>query len=69
MSVRSQLIFENNRFHGGIDLGTGLLKECDNVRLATSAFVFMAVALNGHWKVPIGYFLIDGLNGAERASL
>ncbi|EZA47390.1 THAP domain-containing protein [Ooceraea biroi] len=29
----------------------------------------MLVALNDHWKVPVGYFLIDSLNGNERASL
>lgn len=29
----------------------------------------MLVALNDHWKVSIGYFLIDALSGKERASL
>ena len=29
----------------------------------------MAVAENGSWKVPIGYFLIDGMSGGERANL
>jgi len=29
----------------------------------------MVVALNGCWKVPIGYFMIDGLTGVERANL
>jgi len=31
--------------------------------------VFLAVGINGYWKLPIGYFLIDGLNGQERANL
>ena len=25
--------------------------------------------MNGSWKVPCGYFFIDGLSGAERANL
>jgi hypothetical protein len=29
----------------------------------------MAVCVNGSWKVPCGYFLIDGLSGSERANL
>lgn len=29
----------------------------------------MAVAINGHWKVPLGYFLIDGLSAKQRADL
>jgi hypothetical protein len=29
----------------------------------------MAVGVNGHWKMPIGYFLVAGLNGTERNNL
>lgn len=29
----------------------------------------MAVSLNENWKIPIGYFLINGLNNSERAQL
>lgn len=29
----------------------------------------MAVGVNGHWKMPIGYFLVAGLNGNERSNL
>ena len=29
----------------------------------------MVVSLNGSWKVPCAYFLIDGLSGKERANL
>ncbi len=33
------------------------------------ALVFMVVAANGSWKVPCGYFLVNGLTGAEKANL
>jgi hypothetical protein len=71
MSIREQLIFDNHRFHGGIDLGTThtLDQDNDNISTAKNALVFMAVSLNGSWKVPLGYFLIRSLPGSERANL
>jgi hypothetical protein len=32
-------------------------------------FTDMAVSLNSNWKVPLGYFLIDGLTASERKNL
>jgi hypothetical protein len=29
----------------------------------------MATAINERWKVPVGYFLINGLNADERVNL
>lgn len=37
--------------------------------LAKNAFVFLLVALNSSWKVPIAYFFVDTLNGTEKACL
>lgn len=37
--------------------------------MAREALVFMLVCLNGSWKVPIGYFLVDSLGATERANL
>jgi hypothetical protein len=34
---------------------------------ATEALVFMAVAANNSWKIPLGYFLITSLNAEEKA--
>lgn len=36
---------------------------------ATEVLVFMAVAVNGSWKAPVGYFLVRTLKGADRATL
>lgn len=38
------------------------MENSDNVPLAKNALVFMAVCVNGGWKVPIRYFLIDSMN-------
>lgn len=29
----------------------------------------MAVSLNSHWKIPLGYFFINSLTGEEKASI
>lgn len=43
--------------------------EDDTTPAARDALVFMVVALNSNWKLPIAYFLIDGMSGKERANL
>ncbi|KAG5871451.1 hypothetical protein JTB14_026903 [Gonioctena quinquepunctata] len=43
--------------------------EDDRRQYAAEAFVLMVVAVNGHWKLPIAYFFIDGLNAEERANI
>jgi hypothetical protein len=70
MSIKEANVFFDNEFHGGVDCGTvNVQQENDNVPMATNALVLMAVSLNDHWKIPIGYFLNRGLNGSERANL
>ena len=41
----------------------------DSMPLAKEALTFMVVGVNDSFKVPVGYFLIDGLGGTERANL
>lgn len=69
MSIRSQVLYDKTTFYEGIDLGNQLAKDNDNMIMAIKALVFLAVSLNGHWKVSSGYFLIASLNGSERANL
>lgn len=69
MAIRDQLIYNEGRFHGGVDLGNEDDCGSNDDTHATNALVFMAVSLNGSWKVPIGYFLIRSLSGQDRANL
>lgn len=70
MAIRRQLSYFNGKLYGCVDLGTGNVEnDQDNVQEATNALVFLAVCLNGHWKVPIGYFLVHSFSGSERANL
>ncbi|KAF0765904.1 THAP-type domain-containing protein [Aphis craccivora] len=41
----------------------------DDIPQARNTLVFLVVGLNGYWKLPILYFLIDSLNGTERGNL
>ncbi|XP_029348598.1 uncharacterized protein LOC107882805 [Acyrthosiphon pisum] len=69
MSIREQTDWDGTKMHGFVDMGTNVETEDDNAVHAKNAFVFMAVGINGHWKMPIGYFLVAGLNGSERSNL
>ena len=33
------------------------------------ALVLMAVSVNALWKIPVGYFLVDGMSGSERVNV
>ena len=51
----------------GVGWGTGL--NDDSMSVAKEALTFTVVGVNDAFKVPAGYFLIDGLGGMERANL
>ncbi|KAL1516152.1 hypothetical protein ABEB36_000071 [Hypothenemus hampei] len=69
MSIRQLVEYQNGEYHGYVDLGSEVKSDGDARPLAKQALMFMAVCLNAHWKVPLGYFLIDTLNGRQRADL
>ena len=59
--------YKEGKFHGYVDVGSGTYT--DTTPVAKDALVIMAVSLTEQWKIPIAYFLIDGLSGEERANL
>lgn len=67
MSIRKHVEWDGKRMRGYVDLGTGI--DDDSLPEATDALVFMAVCVNSGWKIPCGYFLVDGLTGEEKANL
>ena len=68
MAIRKHIAWDGTRFCGLVDLGNGA-NDDDSAPVAKDALVFMVVNVNGSWKVPCGYFLIDGLQGKEHANL
>lgn len=55
----------SEKFSGNVDIGARL--DSDNLPEAKQAL--MLVCLNGSWKIPVGYFFLDGLTGLDKAEL
>lgn len=69
IAIRESIDYDEKRYYGHVDLEINEEINCDNLPIARHALVFMLVAINGHWKVPVAYFFIKSLNSQERASL
>lgn len=68
MSIREAIHFNGERLQGYINDGHKI-QDSDAMPKVTEALVFIVVALNSHWKIPVGYFLIHGLTAEEKANL
>lgn len=67
MALRQQKIWDGKKYQGVVDMGTGITTDPETV--ASQAFVFLLVAINQRWKIPLGYFLINSLTGEQKANL
>ena len=67
MAIKKHVQWDGKKMVGFVDIGNGVFD--DSAPPATEALVLMAVALNSSWKVALGYFLIAGLTGTERANI
>jgi len=70
--IRKQISYLNGKFYGKVDLSTMISSkddDQDNAQEAKIALVFLAVCINGHWKKPLGYFLIHSFCGSEKDNL
>ncbi|XP_071384885.1 DNA transposase THAP9 [Centroberyx affinis] len=67
IAIRKHVEYAAGKFHGYVDLGCGTVD--DSLPPAKDALVLMVVAINESWKIPVAYFLIDGLTGEERANI
>ena len=68
MSIKKHVAWDGVEFRGYVDLGNGN-EDDDTSPVAKDALVFMAVCVNGAWKVPLAYFFVDGLSGSECSNL
>lgn len=67
MAVRQHVEWDGKRYHGYVDIGSGA--DDDSLPVAKDALTFMIVAINDNWKLPVEYFLIEGVNGAQKTRL
>lgn len=68
MSKRSGVNFNGQRLQGYISYGHKI-NDSDAMTEATEALVFLIVALNSYWKIPVGYFLTHGLTAEEKTNV
>lgn len=67
ISIRKHLDFNNDKYYGFVDFGSEI--QSDTVDQATECLVFMVVAINYSWKLPVGYFLCNHLNSDQKTNL
>ena len=69
MSIRRHVDYDpkTQSMTGFVDLGLGPLENdaCE----AREAIVILAVGITGHWKIPLGYFLVDGISAEIQSQL
>ena len=68
MAIKKHVSWDGKTYRGYVDLGNGV-EDDDSSPVAKDALVLMVVSVNGAWKIPCGYFFVDGLSGLERANL
>lgn len=68
MAIRQRIEWDGKQMHGYVDIcNSG--KKGDCLPEAKEALVFLVTAINGPFKIPVGYFLVDGVTGEQRANL
>lgn len=70
MAIKKQIEWDKNKkkFTGYVDYGTRIEKK-ESLPEAKEALTFMLNCINDRWKIPIGYFLVNGVTSAEKASM
>lgn len=62
ISIKKSLqCLPNGKICGHVDFGSEMELN-DNIPLAKDALVLMVMSLDESWKLPIGYFLINGID-------
>lgn len=70
MSIKQHVHWTGSQHQGYIDFGLGgKTEEMDNLPYAKDAFVILVVGMNTSWKVPIAYYLINGISAEEKANI
>lgn len=66
MAIRQHVEYDGQKFRGYVDLGPDI--DCGDT-IAKEALVFLVNVINQSLKIPIGYFLINGLNAEQKSNL
>lgn len=69
MAIRKQEEFDefNNKAIGKVNFGTNII-QANGTKFAKEVLVYMVTGVSESFKIPVAYFLIDGLKTNEKAS-
>lgn len=67
ISLRQRIEWVADKLYDVVDVGNNV--KYQSIGEAKQALVFMIVAINESWKVPIGYFSIDSIDSQTKANL
>lgn len=66
VAIRRHIEYDGQKFRGYVDFGPNI--DCGNT-IAKEALVFLVNMINQPLKIPIGYFLINGINAEQKSNL
>lgn len=71
VAIRRHIEWNNDskQFEGAVQFAGFLPQGGDELPMAKEALVFMVTSVTESWKIPIAYFLINGLNTEQKANL
>ncbi|GAB0086110.1 hypothetical protein DMENIID0001_001050 [Sergentomyia squamirostris] len=78
MAIKQATEWTGKKLYGEVDFGeytmgndkkTGQKQKKKDDMLAKSVLVFMATAVNKNWKIGLGYFPVNKINGKQKANL
>ncbi|XP_072758714.1 uncharacterized protein [Anoplolepis gracilipes] len=67
MSISQHIEYDGEKFSGYVDFGNEIINDKTNI--VKDALVFLIVCMNAAWKVPVGYFLINGITAYQKNNL
>jgi hypothetical protein len=67
MSIRKHVQWNGKEMEGFVDLGTQV--DDNSLPVATEVLMFIIVPLNATWKLPVAYFVTDGLTADVKCNL
>lgn len=67
MAIRQHVDYCKDKFVGYVDFGEHV--ECDTTKIAREALVFYVVCINQSWKIPIAYYLVNGISTEQKLNL
>lgn len=64
MAIKKRLDWDGNQFIGYVNRGFGV--QNNDLEEAKEALVLLVVGINTNWKIPIAYFLVNGMSSDEK---